>query len=138
MSIKTVHLKKEPDCFKVDRSSILGNPFELVNEKERERVCLAHKEYLRLILKEGYRPKDAAHTIYILTRLPISKVWKESSRIEFIKELNKLKEVYRANPNLKLGCWCSPKQCHADNYVEILEMEDMPAEVLADNFMGLI
>jgi Domain of unknown function (DUF4326) len=85
----TVHLKRDPDCYRVDRATALGNPFDLASEAQRTAVIRAHKEYLWLVVSRGFEPVAAAE---------------------------------------KLGCWCAPKPCHADNYVALFEYWELAAK----------
>lgn len=138
--MQVVHLKKHPDCFKVDRSSYLGNPFELTDESLRDKVCKAHKDYVNVILNLKYEPQEVAKYLSLSYGLKLSKAWKKPTREQFISELNKLKEAFDKNVNLKLGCWCAPKQCHASNYIAIIEdeMHNRFLSVVADNLFDLI
>ena len=71
----------------VGRPSLLGNPFEMCCEKDRNNVI---KEY-RLWLGKQFENN--------------SLVWKEIEKLSFrIKNGEKL----------NLQCYCSPKPCHAD------------------------
>ena len=72
---------------KVDRSSILGNPFYMKDESKRDEVCDKYKEYFynKLIYKDD---------VLILLRNMIN--------------------IYKEYGKLRLFCWCAPKRCHAE------------------------
>lgn len=75
--------------------SILGNPFPLSHESERDKVCDKYQEYFddpktREMLKEALK--------------------------EILKDAIKGQRVI-------LGCFCSPKRCHCDtiaNYLNVI------------------
>jgi len=72
---------------KVDRSSVLGNPFPMRAEWMRDEVC--DKYNLWFLKQSKHQPK-------------------------FIAELNLLLRVYKEHGRLRLFCWCAPKRCHAE------------------------
>ncbi len=119
--ITTVHLKRHPDCHRVDRASDLGNPFDLGSEAQRLTVVRAHKEYLWAIVKHGFEPIDAARQI--LARYPeltLAKAWRQPTRAEFLAALDRLESAARRG-DVAIGCWCAPRACHGDNYRDYLE-----------------
>ena len=91
MSIKVVNLrdyKVEKDwvLVKVDRSSVLGNPFRMVNERDRSRVCDEYEKYfMKRIKEEG----------------------------DFRNEVIRIYKLVKSGKNVALGCWCFPRRCHA-------------------------
>ena len=90
MSIEICNLRKtkpsQPYDFKVDRSSPIGNPFEMRSEMERDSVCDKYE------LHFNNKNHTVAFTLY----------------------LNGLCEAYKKYGKLRLFCWCSPKRCHAE------------------------
>jgi hypothetical protein len=87
--------KHNPDeiLIKVDRSSILGNPFIMKNESERNKVCDLYDNYF------------------------YNKIDEQDEK--FVDELDRIIDLADTN-NIALGCWCIPKRCHAQtilNYV---------------------
>jgi len=95
--IKIYNLKyKKPEHeydIRIDRQSILGNPYKMNNESERENVCLKYERYFRQNLENS----------------------------DFYNELIKLKNLYEHYGKLNLFCWCAPKMCHGitiKNYIE--------------------
>jgi hypothetical protein len=83
----------EPWDVKVDRSSILGNPYLMLNESERESVCAKYEKwFLDIVTSETTNEK----------------------RKEFKAELQRLRTIYKKYGKLNLFCWCAPKKCHAE------------------------
>jgi len=118
--ITVVHLKRHPDCYRVDRASALGNPFDLGSEDQRPIVVRAHKEYTWLVVGHGMEPIEAARAI--LSRYPeltLARAWKRPTRAEFMEALAELEAVARRG-DCAIGCWCAPRECHGDNYRDYL------------------
>lgn len=80
---------------KVDRTSVLGNPFFMQFETQRNEVCDKYEEYF----KSKINNKD----------------------FEFMNELCNLLKLYEEYGKLRLFCWCSPKRCHAETIKKYLE-----------------
>ena len=122
MSINLVNLRRCKSCIPLDRRSVLGNPFLLEEEGKREEVCIAHNEYLLLLLEEeSLSPKEAAQRVLQAhPKLSIAKGWRKPSREAFFQELNRLRELAQTLPILSIGCWCAPKKCHLSNYLPLL------------------
>lgn len=78
----------------VGRPSILGNPFRMNKESERESVIEKYRVWLKKQIEE--------HDPLI------------------VSELSRLKAIADAG-DLILVCWCAPKRCHAEVIKEILE-----------------
>ncbi len=58
---KVVNLSCEGEgVIRCDRSSVLGNPFEMRNEDERAAVIEAFRRYLWLTMSHGFKPVQAA------------------------------------------------------------------------------
>lgn len=110
------------DVVKVDRSSFLGNPFDLKSEAQRDLVCDAYESYFWNVLK-GAEPLQAAATIASEKGLPVSKVWKRPTRAQFTQVLKKLLSALMRGENIQLGCWCVPFRCHAETIKRYLEMQ---------------
>jgi len=72
---------------RVDRASILGNPYQLYHESERDNICQRYETHFLRNIKENP---------------------------SFRAQVNKLIELYKQHGKLNLYCWCSPKQCHAE------------------------
>lgn len=92
----TIHnLKDEkpthPYDIRVHRNHILGNPFFMANESQRDDVC------------------DKYDT------------WFNENMSQILPELKRLLEIYLEYGNLRLFCWCAPKRCHAETIKKWLE-----------------
>ncbi len=94
MNLRIVKPSKPYDVH-VDRTSILGNPFVMINEKDRNSVC---DKYIDHFDKESMNPKN----------------------ILFEKELERLGNIYLKHGKLRLFCWCAPKRCHASTIRDYL------------------
>lgn len=92
--IEVVNKYKEPNHHYCARGSVLGNPFVMNGESERDSVCDKFKIYF----DEKILNKD----------------------IKMISELNLL---YRKSKieDINLGCFCAPKRCHCDTIKKFVE-----------------
>lgn len=70
----------------VGRPSVLGNPFPMHKESERDKVCDLYAGWLR-------------------------EQWKTNPKVR--EELLRLARLARSGP-LELVCYCAPRRCHAD------------------------
>lgn len=78
---------------KVDRTSPVGNPFYMSDESKRDEVCDRYEDYFY---------HELSHTP------------------KFFQMIRDIADTAKTQ-NVALGCWCSPKRCHAEtikNYVE--------------------
>ena len=98
ITIKNLRNEKPQNEYdiKVDRSSVLGNPYFLKYEELRDDVCNKYKMYF-------YKKIKTDET--------------------FIKELRRISAIYRKYGKLNLFCWCYPKRCHAETIKNWLEKE---------------
>lgn len=71
----------------VGRPSVLGNPYPLHDEKERDAVIEKYRAWLR----SEYCKKGSVY-----------------------KALVELADRYRKGEEIVLVCWCAPRRCHAD------------------------
>lgn len=81
---------------KVDRSSVLGNPFYMASESARDEVCDKYEKYFNEQIKTNAR---------------------------FKLELDRLCTTYKVFGKLELYCWCAPKRCHAETIKRYIESE---------------
>ena len=93
--ITIANKRDHPQGEYVGRPSVLGNPFKLTRESEREEVIDKYRQWL----KERIRECDS----------------------DIIAELSRLKAIADTG-DLVLICWCSPKRCHAEVIKEMLEV----------------
>ena len=88
------HKKDDTVAIKIDRSSVLGNPFYMSDESKRDFVCDKYDLYFKNKVKNN----DQA----------------------FMEELDILYELSLSN-DITLLCWCSPKRCHGETIKHYLE-----------------
>lgn len=100
INLRNYQLKENELLIKVDRSSVLGNPFPMHNktEEERNRVCNQYEIYFNKIINN----KDL-----------------EQNQ----KFMNELRRIYilAKKQDIALGCWCYPKRCHSETIKAFLE-----------------
>lgn len=94
--IKNLRNEKPSEAWqvRVDRSSILGNPFYMATEAQRDSVCERYAVYFEAQIK---------------------------SNLAFRNEMRRLFKIYRDCGRLELFCWCAPKRCHAEVIKDFLE-----------------
>lgn len=92
------NLRKERPVYvwqvKVDRSSVLGNPFYMPTENQRDEVCDKYEVYFKQ---------------------------KVENDVSFKEELRRLYKIHQQYGKLELFCWCAPKRCHAETIKRFLE-----------------
>jgi len=114
-----------PHDIRVDRGSILGNPYEMAkDESNRDRVCLAYKHWLFANIRYWLDMKEKGiakalwwhidpKSIAIASDLRIAPSWKQFTVAQVESEFTRL--CYEATQHdINLICWCFPKACHAD------------------------
>ena len=98
--IEILHSKFEqpsfPYDFYVDRRTAVGNPFELVTEKERDLVCDAYEKYF-------YTQRKLRHDT------------------AFNVNIEKMYAAFKKHGQLRLFCWCAPRRCHAETIKDYME-----------------
>lgn len=80
---------------KIDRSSILGNPYYMKSENERNKVCEQYETYFYKKINNNDN--------------------------NFLAELKRLKNLLEKYNKLELYCWCYPKHCHGETIKQYLE-----------------
>lgn len=99
MNIKICNLRTQNPTeiydVRVDRTSILGNPFYMKTEADRDAVCNQYQVYFDNKIKAN----DEA----------------------FMSELSRLLMTWEEYGQLNLFCWCAPKRCHAETIKNYLE-----------------
>jgi hypothetical protein len=88
----------QPYDFRVDRASVIGNPFEMKDENQRNEVCDKYVVWFDEQIKEVRTGKNEKVKAY----------------------LSKLINAYREYGQLRLFCWCAPKRCHAETIKKYL------------------
>ena len=86
----------QPWEVRVDRASVLGNPFKMISEDQRNAVCDQYEQYFNVIVRT-------------------------KSNEEFMNELRRLFKLAKKYGKLTLFCWCAPKRCHAETIKKFLE-----------------
>lgn len=127
--IKIVSMKDKLSTYidyieiRVDRASVLGNPFELTTEADRYKVCEAYKEWLFFQINN---PNN--HTLslqpWIDKGFKIATKFKAPTSKEVKNEICRLLTLLKQGKKLVLLCWCKQKdkevRCHADSIKELL------------------
>ena len=80
---------------RVDRASVLGNPYYMENETQRDKVCDLYKAYF----EENMQDTNSA----------------------FYQEIQRLYGILKEYGKLELYCWCAPKRCHSESIKKYLE-----------------
>lgn len=94
--ITIVNLRTTRNCTRVDRSTVLGNPYHMgqdQSETKRNLVCDLYAAYCW----DAYN-RDAAYRAAI----------------------DELVKQYVCGMPLVLGCWCAPKRCHAESIRDLV------------------
>lgn len=99
---------------KCDRSSVLGNPFDLVKESDRDSVAHAHKQFLNQV-----RLNDNV-SLSIWKEQKVASAYRHPGCKTIRNELSRIEGLLRQGYKIRLLCWCSPKRCHADNIRDYL------------------
>ena len=91
MSIKIMNMRNtkpsEPYDVRIDRYSVVGNPFYLTTESQRDHVCDKYQDHFDEEMEENNNGK-------------------------FARGIRKILEVYLKYGKIRLFCWCDPKRCH--------------------------
>jgi hypothetical protein len=93
-NITIVNLRKTRNCTRVDRATVLGNPFVMSSTMSRDAVCDAYITHLN---SEYRHTGSAIHG-----------------------EINRLVTRYSNGEQLMLGCWCAPERCHAETIRDLI------------------
>lgn len=96
-----------------DRSSVLGNPFELQGEKNRVAVVYAHKQWLNQCRLNAGVDKPIPLDVW---GIKIASAFKHPTSSQVMQELDRIECLLRAGKKVRLQCWCKPASCHCDNY----------------------
>jgi len=104
--IKNLKVEKpsEPWQVRVDRSSVLGNPFYMKDESDRDSVCDKYEKYL---IKKISHPRDEV----------------------ILAEMQRLRELYDKHGKLELFCFCAPLRCHAETIRDVLLRKRLVMEI---------
>ncbi len=79
-------------CVRVDRKTVLGNPYPMRNESQRDRVCEQFATHFDAKVKQEGAFREEVIRIYRLAK----------------------------EQDVTLQCWCAPKRCHADHIAQFI------------------
>lgn len=127
MNIKVVNQKNLSSelgwlDIRVDRFSVLGNPFELDKATTRDAVCDSYHEWLWANIQLVAQGKgfDRASLMPWFFKHIISGKFKNPTAQQVVDELYRLLNLLKQGKKLRLLCWCEPQRCHADSIVKCL------------------
>jgi len=100
MKVRAVNMRHEQYDIKVDRSTRMGNPFRMNGERDRENVCNRFEIYV-------------ACQIYVHAHLSVMDT--------LMREVDRFIERNPDAKEIRLGCWCKPKRCHADALARLVK-----------------
>ena len=116
--VEVVHVRKVVGAISGDRSSLIGNPFELgdkQNAEQRAKVISIFQTYFTSVVYFGEEPVEVvASMVSAFPGVTIAATWKKPSRKAFIDSLLAIWDVIKAKGAAKVGCWCAPLPCHLD------------------------
>ena len=98
------------------RSTILGNPFELVKEEDRAAVVHAHKQWLNQSRLRSHLDFPLALDVWLSKGFKVAPAYKRPTSMRVMQELDRIEELLKAGKKVRLQCWCYPFSCHCDNY----------------------
>ena len=101
MTVKIMNFRNsslsEPYDVRVDRASILGNPYALNRTCTRDESCDQYHKYFHL---------------------------NKRAMLAFAVELERLENILREHGQIRLFCWCTPLRCHAETIKQYLEEQE--------------
>lgn len=101
---------------RIDRTTIMGNPFYLASdasEEEREFNLKMYRIYLNGVIRKAYDPRTIAYRLAEAYEFTIPNTWQRPSLKTFRDEFDRLVELAKKQP-IELMCFCHPKRCHGD------------------------
>lgn len=98
---------------RVDRYSVLSNPYELTSEAQRKEVI---SEYRLWLLRIMLSPRSDEQPT--LNYWSVAKKYKHPTINQVKDELERIANI---EGDIRLLCWCHPKECHADVLVMYLK-----------------
>lgn len=93
-----IHPLEEVERVPIHRGTPLGNPFKMLsyNQKERDRVCDVYEVWIK------------------------SRLLEPGAELDYF---NRLVDLAKANRDIELVCFCSPKRCHGETIKRLIEEE---------------
>ncbi|NJR32250.1 MAG: DUF4326 domain-containing protein [Chamaesiphon sp. CSU_1_12] len=113
MQINVGNLRTTTQGIRCDRSSFLGNPFQMETENDRHATIKAFRQYLKMTAIDLQEPSIVASQVSIAYKLNISSVWKRPTSRQLLKELERVYEL-GLTQEITLLCWCAPLPCHCN------------------------
>jgi hypothetical protein len=110
---------------RIDRMTVMGNPFYLPSEasdEEREFNLKMYRLYLDGILRKAYDPRTIAHRLAESYEFTIPNTWQRPSLKTFRDEFDRLVSLSLKQP-IQLMCFCHPKRCHGDILKSAIEWQ---------------
>lgn len=86
-------LKDNEMLIKIDRSTVVGNPYTMHDESERDFVCDKYEKYFN----------------------------QQMSDYDFSTYIYNIVEILNNNIDVALGCWCYPKRCHGETIIKYIK-----------------
>lgn len=108
---------------RVDRATVLGNPFEIpkncpaeLQKDYRKRVILAFRSWLweNIQLNQSNPNERILLDKWIEAGYIISKQFKNPTAGQIVRKLRELWGLLSTGNKIRLLCWCVPLDCHAD------------------------
>lgn len=96
INLRNYKLHEDEVLIRVDRQTVVGNPFFMKDESMRDTVCDKYEQYFNTHVQQAGKFKQY---------------------IDNIIEQSKTKDI-------ALGCWCYPKRCHAETILRYVQMKE--------------
>ncbi|KAK8836256.1 hypothetical protein M9Y10_039888 [Tritrichomonas musculus] len=93
---------------RVDRKSVLGNPYKMSDESQRDKVCDMYETYFNALVKDDKQWMNE-HNIT------------QAFRDNFMRELGRISIILEQHGEVNLWCWCAPKRCHSETIKKYLQ-----------------
>jgi len=111
MCIRVVNLRnyvpsENEVLFRIDRQSVVGNPFYMSCEAERDKVCDEYDKYFYNIIA-SYKINGDINNL-------------SNKQREFVLYLARICNQAKKS-DVALGCWCAPKRCHGLTIKKFIE-----------------
>jgi hypothetical protein len=105
--ITVVHCKRDSYDILMDRSTIYGNPW-------------SHQEGTKAQFETRNREESINNYREWLMGLRFTNVL-QKERIKILERLSQIRKQMEDRDEIRIACWCKPKDCHCDVIKEILE-----------------
>ena len=103
MSVKIINLRTgQPYDFRCDRVSLVGNPFTMCKESERDEVCEQYESMFDQIMHDDTLDDN---TVGLLINSNVGK---------FRAYIQEIVDFHNQHGHVTLACWCAPKRCHCE------------------------